>query len=68
MERKLKILLEHLKQRQKEYILNYRKSELATESFSYYGGSLAFAEAARILTDILNSENPNSVSNQPTEE
>jgi outer membrane protein assembly factor BamA len=34
----------------------------------YQGKADAFAESAQWLSDILNSENPNSVSNQPTEE
>jgi hypothetical protein len=34
----------------------------------YWSRMQAFSEVIQLITDILNSENPNSVSNQPTEE
>lgn len=68
MKEKLQMLRYELQQKQDaiEALLN----EDCTYSFRklYEGKKSAFAESAQMITDILNSENPNSVSNQPLQD
>jgi len=65
MKEKLEKLIIHLKQRQNEEMSLYKKREKISSKVFHNGYANAFAESVQLLTDILNSENPNSVSNQP---
>jgi hypothetical protein len=68
MKDKLENLLDVLKQMQKKSIKEYNEQTISWAKGYCIGEQDAFAKSAQWLSDILNSENPNSVSNQPTEE
>ena len=69
MKEKLQFAIFTLKQKQDANEALEKEFTNALDVRNYYVGKRhAFAEAAQLITDILNSENPNSVSNQPTEE
>jgi hypothetical protein len=64
MEDTLKYLIYTLRQKH-DAVHMLMKTESNHSMFQYYNGrKSAFAESAQLLSDILNSENPNSVSNQ----
>ena len=68
MEDNLKTLIEYFQQMHVA-CLNVSKLPLDKSTRDFNAGmSKAFEESARLINFVLNSENPNSVSNQPTEE
>jgi hypothetical protein len=68
MEDKLKKLIEDLKKAAEEELDEVKNAENKESVGFYKGRSNGFLYVAQWLTDILNSENPSNVSNQPDSE
>jgi hypothetical protein len=68
MKDKLEKLEKRLRKMQADSFKKYMKADDSFESHYNEGRFSAFSHSVQLIKDILNSENPNSVSNQPTEE